>query len=217
MEEIPKDIKLLRCTLKKSESVAKKIYANLKYMALGIIAIIAAYVISLTNFGKIIVDGILYALGIVGYGIVWVLKSTPFDLMFKTIDYIASVVPWYVLYPIEIVIAFFLYSMLWCMHRDTKDMRFKKGRSLKHAYATVFLLIGFIFIGLFLGLLNALMLIGNISFMLNDATITLRNIITLVMVIVLYTSVILGAATGWLTSLYIYKWRFLNETTTAQK
>jgi hypothetical protein len=111
-EEIPKDVSLLRCTLKKSEQVFAKVVLLVSY------AIVA---LALMGCGYLLFTGVL--IPIISPVVVAIL-----------------LIPWYYYLAGIAILAIPVYSFLWCIARELTDEDWENGKVKALAVATVFVI-----------------------------------------------------------------------------
>ena len=96
-EEIPKDVSLLRCTVKKSQQVFAKVILLVSY---------AIVVLSLLGCGYLLVTGILIP------GVAPIVAAIVVGVL---------MIPWYYYAGSVIILAIPVYSFLWCIARELTD------------------------------------------------------------------------------------------------
>jgi len=103
-EEIPKDVSLLRCTLKKSQQVFAKVVLNISYIIV---------VLALIGCGYLLFTGVL--IPIISPVVAAIIAGI------WTIVAVILIIPWYYYLAGIAILVIPVYSFLWCIARELTD------------------------------------------------------------------------------------------------
>jgi len=120
-EEIPKDVSLLRCTLKKSQQVFAKVVLNISYIIV---------VLALIGCGYLLFTGVL--IPIISPVVAAIIAGI------WTIVAVILIIPWYYYLAGIAILVIPVYSFLWCIARELTDEDWESGEAKALAAAAVF-------------------------------------------------------------------------------
>ena len=111
-EEIPKDVSLLRCTLKKSQQVFAKVVLNISYIIV---------VLALIGCGYLLFTGVL--IPIISPVVAAIIAGI------WTIVAVILIIPWYYYLAGIAILVIPVYSFLWCIARELTDEDWESGEA----------------------------------------------------------------------------------------
>jgi len=121
-EEIPKDVSLLRCTLKKSEQVFAKVILLVSY---------AIVVLSLLGCGYLLFTGVL--IPIISPVVTAIIAGI------WTIVAVILIIPWYYYLAGIAILVIPVYSFLWCIARELTEEDWNSKEAKNVAVAAAFI------------------------------------------------------------------------------